>query len=401
VAERIGESGIEPRISPRMLRTGAALALLVAIIFFPLEIWYRDPALPQRAVAYLLHVAIAILALVASYLPLGARWADGLALLTVLGMGANALAYFWVTPADPTLVANAITLLLFGGTVVCGWTPRRTALVGTLLAQCFLMVGLATRREAVPQALFVFSLGSLVFATIIAAFCAQIGEGARRGIARRERELAALSNRLMSIQEEERRRLSRELHDGVGQSLTAVVSHLWLIQRRLPAADEGLRTEVSEARGLAAKTLAEIRELSQLLRPSLLDDWGLVPSLESQVKSFRIHHEIDVDFQSDDLPDRLPADVETAVYRIVQEALTNVARHARAKSVRIRLQHEHEALRLEVADDGVGFGVNGDAPPGRGLGLVSIRERVRALGGRITVTSDHGTRLSVVLPLAA
>src|SRR5262249_10330651 len=151
---------------------------------------------------------------------------------------------------------------------------------------------------------------ALLFATVIASFCANVNEDVRADIIRREKELERLSNRLMSVQEEERRRLSRELHDGVGQGLTAVVSNLWLLERRLPGTDDTLKTQVSEARGMAAKTLAEIRELSQLLRPSLLDDWGLVPSLEAQVKTFKTHQqEIDVELEADDMPERLPADV--------------------------------------------------------------------------------------------
>jgi signal transduction histidine kinase len=157
---------------------------------------------------------------------------------------------------------------------------------------------------------------------------------------------------------------------------------------------------VSEARGLAAKTLAEIRELSQLLRPSLLDDWGLLPSLEAQVKTFRTHQEIDVELEADELPDRLPAELETAVYRIVQEALTNVAKHAQASRVRVSLRHSEEALTLDVVDNGVGYLRNGGSSK-PGLGLLSIRERVRALGGRVSMTSERGAHLNIVLPLTA
>jgi signal transduction histidine kinase len=206
-------------------------------------------------------------------------------------------------------------------------------------------------------------------------------EAARIGIVRREDELEGLSNRLMSVQEEERRRLSRELHDGVGQALTAVVSHLWLLERRLPAGGDDLKTQVSEARGLAAKTLAEIRELSQLLRPSLLDDWGLLPSLEAQVKTFRTHQEIDVELEADELPDRLPPELETAVYRIVQEALTNTLKHAAPNTtVEVTVTADPEAVHVTVEDTGPHHSPGADD---HGKGLVGMRERAALYGGQV------------------
>jgi signal transduction histidine kinase len=384
-----------------MLRMGSALALGVAILFVPLEYLYRtDDSFPSRLAAHLVHGVLAAAGIVVSFLPVGARWTDTLALLIVIAMGTNGLAYFALTPGYPSLMANGLALLLFGATVICAWSPRRTALVGTLFAQGYMLVGLLWHRQDVPNDRFIFSILALLFASVIASFCASILEAARTGIVRRENELEGLSNRLMSVQEEERRRLSRELHDGVGQGLTAVVSHLWLLERRLPSEDDEARQQASEARALAAKTLAEIRELSQLLRPSLLDDWGLVPSLEAQVKAFRTHQEIDAELRADGLPDRLPTDVETAVYRIVQEALTNVARHARATTVRVALRHVDRALHLDIVDNGVGYAVNGDrAKPG--LGLLSIRERVRALGGQVTLTSERGAHISIVVPIPA
>ena len=390
-------------MTPRMLRLASGLALLVATLFLPLEYLYgSDRYFSRRLIAHAIHALLALIGMAASYLPLSSRTIDHVAVAMVLGMGANALTYFAVTPGYPALLANALALLLFGATVICSWSPLRTAVIGTIFAQGFMLVGLfAHRREELPQDHFIFAIGALLFAAAIASFCANIMEAARVGIAQREDELEGLSNRLMSVQEDERRRLSRELHDGVGQELTAVVSHLWLIERRLSADDAELKTQVSEARGLAAKTLAEIRELSQLLRPSLLDDWGLIPSLEAQVKTFKTHQEIDVQLEADDMPDRLPPELETAVYRIVQEALTNVAKHAHATRVRVALRHRDSALLLDVFDNGIGYQRNGDRVTKPGLGLLSIRERVRALGGRVSMTSERGAHLSVVLPLRA
>ena len=131
----------------------------------------------------------------------------------------------------------------------------------------------------------------------------------------------------------------------------------------------------------------------------MLDTLGLVPSLDALVKSFAESHGIAASLIADELPNRLPATLETALYRVAQEALTNVARHARARHVRVALAALGDELRLEVEDDGVGLPANGQ--PATGTGLVGIRERVRALGGQLTVTSRRGVRLSVQVPLAA
>jgi signal transduction histidine kinase len=202
----------------------------------------------------------------------------------------------------------------------------------------------------------------------------------------------------MSVQEEERRRISRELHDELGQSLTAVSAFLWLLEQKLPGGFGELRAQATDARRLASQTLAQMRELSQLLRPSVLDSLGLVPSLDSQLQAFSKRHSITTRFRADELPDRLPVEIETAVFRIAQEALTNVARHSQARHVEVALTHDDHSLCLEVHDHGVGL-PTGDAPKPRGTGLVGIRERVRALGGTVALSSGSGTRLEVRLPL--
>src|SRR5262249_1582535 len=140
-------------------------------------------------------------------------------------------------------------------------------------------------------------------------------------------------------------------------------------------------------------------ELSQLLRPSVLDDFGLVPSLDSHLKAFAERHGIKAGLTVTGVFDRLPPDVETALYRITQEALTTVARHARAHRVQVALSAERDELRLQVDDDGVGLvSSNGNQGP-TGTGLVGIRERVRSLGGRVTIQSTRGMSLRVVVPL--
>jgi len=201
------------------------------------------------------------------------------------------------------------------------------------------------------------------------------------------------------VQEEERRRLSRELHDEFGQSLTAVNANLWLIERQAPADAEALRHRAAETRRLVGRTLGAMRELSQLLRPVVLDTLGLVPSLETLLDAFGEHHQIAVSLTSDGLPERLPAEMETALYRITQEALTNAARHARAARVRVALTAIGGELRLEIEDDGVGLAARNGGKPPTGTGLVGIRERVRALGGQFVLHGERGVRVEVRVPL--
>jgi len=143
-----------------------------------------------------------------------------------------------------------------------------------------------------------------------------------------------------------------------------------------------------------------MRALSQLLRPSVLDDFGLAPSLDSHMKAFADRHQISATFRSEGLPERLPADVETALYRITQEALTNVARHAHATRVRVALVGRAGGVLLEIEDDGVGLPTRNGSAARTGTGLIGIRERVRALGGTVTIQSRPGTCLRIAVPLS-
>jgi signal transduction histidine kinase len=112
-----------------------------------------------------------------------------------------------------------------------------------------------------------------------------------------------------------------------------------------------------------------------------------------------MHQEIEVELEADELPERLPAELETAIFRIVQEALTNVARHSRATRARVSLRNLPGEIRLDVVDNGIGYPRNGDRPSRPGLGLLSIRERARSLGGKVAMTTDHGAHLAIVFPL--
>jgi signal transduction histidine kinase len=348
-------------------------------------------------VVYGVHTALTIGVLVASFLAFGQRHTDALTTVFALGIAANTLGYFYAAPSGPTLIVSALICVLVGTAVLAAWSSRRAMLVCALVWTGFLAVGLSIPADQLPRTDFLYALNALLLGAAVAVVSAEVLSTARERLAHRQQELAALSGRLMSLQEEERRRLSRELHDEVGQSLTAVISYLWLVDRGLDAAAVESREHLGEARRLAAKTLSDIRELSQLLRPSMLDDWGLGPSLEAHLDAFRRRHELTAGLTIEGLPERLPPEFETAVYRITQEALTNVVRHARASRVDVSVRADGRRLVLVVADDGIGIPRGSDRP--HGMGLVGIRERVLALGGSFSLGGSPGTELRVELPL--
>lgn len=214
-----------------------------------------------------------------------------------------------------------------------------------------------------------------------------------------ERELRRLSRQLVQAQEEERKSLSRELHDEVGQMLTALRMELRSLQdlRTAPAAE--FSGHLDGAKRLAEQSLRALRDMAMGLRPSMLDDLGLGPAVQWQARQFAKHTGIPVNVQIDDIPARLPEPHRTCIYRIVQEALTNCARHAKAKSIGIVIGGNPQIISISIRDDGIGFDPSNVR--GRGLGLVGMQERVLDLGGVLTLTSQaqKGTVLSAKIPL--
>jgi signal transduction histidine kinase len=213
-------------------------------------------------------------------------------------------------------------------------------------------------------------------------------------------QLEELSARLVRAQEEERRSLSRELHDEVGQALSAVLVELRNLSTGLSVrAEEQSRRHVETIKGLVEGTVRVVRNMALLLRPSMLDDLGLIPALKWQARELSKSTSLDVAVEAELDSDELPDDYKTCIYRIVQEALHNCARHAHAITVRVRVAQERGRLLLTIQDDGRGF----DVRHTRGLGLLGIQERVNRLGGTCRVDSQpgSGTTLSVELPFAA
>ncbi len=377
----------------------AALIVFVSIaVFSPIDVHYSSAGPRPVLFVYGVHATLGLAVLLASLTRWGVRHADGLALALAFGAATNTLLYVYIWPGNLMLVAIALICLLMGCAVVFSWSAPRMMLLGAFCCIGFALVSSGASREQFGGAPVVSVVGAIAVGSLIAVAGASILGRMRASLAARQAELAAFSARLMAAQEEERRRLARELHDELGQSLTAVNAYLWLIEKELPEPQAKLRGRTAEARRLVSKTLGEMRELSHLLRPSTLDDLGLVPSLDSHLKAFADRHQIATSFTAEGLPERLPAEIETALYRITQEALTNVAKHAGAHRVRVTLARDGGELRLEIADDGHGLPARaGGARPG--TGLVGIRERVHALGGTMMVSSESGVRIDVRVPL--
>lgn len=211
-----------------------------------------------------------------------------------------------------------------------------------------------------------------------------------------EREFRRLGRSVWRVQEDERRRLARELHDGIGQNLTALKHRLAQLGDGLTAAQ---RARLEAAIALCADTLEDTRELSRLLRPPILDDLGLEPALRWLARSQGEAGGIEVALEIGDLP-ALDGDLQTLVFRVAQEAINNVVKHAGARQVLVRLVARGGLLQLQVADDGRGYQPR-NASRSDGSGLAGMRERLRLYDGRLEIhsTPGEGTRLRAVLPL--
>jgi signal transduction histidine kinase len=228
----------------------------------------------------------------------------------------------------------------------------------------------------------------------------------QRELQRKEEMRLQLLDKIMTAQEEERKRIARELHDETSQSLTSLMVGLKVLDAKCVACPwEEAKAHVGKLSRLTRDTLDEVHRLALELRPSVLDDWGLVVALQRYVDDFAAKAGLDVDCQMLGLDSqRLPPQVEIALYRIVQEALTNVVRHARAQHVSVVLKRQRASVLAIVEDDGAGFDVAKvmGAPASNGrLGLFGMQERAALLGGTLTLESspDAGTTVFVEIPL--
>ena len=217
---------------------------------------------------------------------------------------------------------------------------------------------------------------------------------------RHSQQMQQLPRQILQAQEEERQRLARELHDEAAQALTSLLVHLRLLERTHEP--EKAQQHVQKLRELTAQALEEVRRVALDLRPTILDDLGLGAALEWRVDEFTQASGIQVTTQIEGLERRLPRDIELVFYRVGQETLSNIARHAQAQHVNICLKRQNSTLSLEVVDDGIGF--NPAALPAhrpRGLGLLGMRERMAMIDGALQIESGpgRGTRVWACAPL--
>ena len=254
------------------------------------------------------------------------------------------------------------------------------------------------RRRLLVFGMIGFSFG-LILATTTIVYAGRLEKSLQekyRESLQAQRELKELSKRLVDAEERERRAISRELHDEVGQSLSALLIDVGNLTE-MCTEDAAFRRGLHRIKTLAENCVNEVRNMALLLRPSMLDDLGLVAALDWQAREVSKRTGMIVDTVDENVSESLPEEYKTCVYRVVQEALNNCSKHAYAKKVRVVVRQEPNYLRVSIEDDGKGF----DASRVRGLGLVGMNERVSQLDGALKVESDpeRGTRLRVDLPL--
>ena len=253
------------------------------------------------------------------------------------------------------------------------------------------------RRRQLMVATIAFTFG-LILAVVTITYTVRlekIVEEKFNESLRSQRELKDLSKRLVDVQEQERRAISRELHDEVGQSLSALLMDVENLSAE-QAESSGFRNGLKNIRTIAENCVNEVRNMALLLRPSMLDDFGLVAALEWQAREVSRRTGMAVTVDAANVSEKLPEGHEISIYRIVQEALNNASKHAYARNVLVSLRDEQGHLKLSVEDDGKGF----DSNRARGLGLVGMKERVTQLGGELEVDSvpGLGTKLHINLP---
>lgn len=218
-----------------------------------------------------------------------------------------------------------------------------------------------------------------------------------QALARSTQELEGLSARLVQVQEEERRSISRELHDEVGQTLGALLMDLGQLAKLVTPEDSVIHRQITHIKTVAESAVKSIRDIALLLRPPMLDDLGLVPALEWQAREVSRRGEMEVEVHSENVSEELSDEIKVCIYRLVQEALNNAATHAAARNAKVTVIQGANEISVEVADDGHGF----DPERQRGMGILGMEERVRRLSGTLTIRSapGKGATLKAELPI--
>ncbi len=218
-----------------------------------------------------------------------------------------------------------------------------------------------------------------------------------------QENLRHLSSQILRVQEDERKRISRELHDEVGQALTAVNVNLAMLKKMVRGSHTRLRRKIADAQNMLEQTMEVVHDFSRELRPAMLDDLGLIPALRSFVKSFAERTGVRVSFGATPLVEKLETEQKTVLYRVAQESLTNIAKHARATQSQVSIRKLKNGIQMEIQDNGRSFRVEQQLASTSGkkrLGLLGIQERVRLASGKLSIESEpgQGTRVRVWIP---
>jgi len=222
-------------------------------------------------------------------------------------------------------------------------------------------------------------------------------------LAEHNRQLRLLSQRAINAHEEERKRIAQSLHDDTGQALTMLIIHLERLENQHSQAQPALRDKLAIVRQLASDTLGELRKIIQGLRPSMLDDLGLVPAIRWYARSCLEEAGIKVDIDATEIDEPLSLDVRITLFRIAQEAINNIVRHSKARGATIKLVQQANSITLRITDDGHGFDtdqISAEAIQKQRWGLVGIIERAELVGGKVQLASQpgHGTTIEVTMP---
>jgi len=314
---------------------------------------------------------------------------------------------FSAKPSPSTLSPRALRLgrpvvvhdLRHAGEICAYWPQARAVLVIPIRSRGRVL-GTLRLEETRPHA---FEEEDIRLHTTLADMIGHAIRKARviEALSRKQADLRAVSENLERRIEDDRRRIARELHDELGQSMTAAKINLGLLRTLTRGGAPEVRRAIRETEGVVLRTIAETRRIAMDLRPSILDDLGLVPALRWYSDTFSRRTGVGVDVQANRNGGPMDKDLNTLLFRFFQEALTNVARHARARRVRIGLNGDNGTLRAIVSDDGIGLRQAGT--PHQGLGLIGMRERIERAGGALRIQSrpGRGTRLIAEIPVPA
>jgi len=282
-----------------------------------------------------------------------------------------------------------------------GRGPGRFSIVFLLAMFALELAIMAVLPWLVPKAAPPLAAAVLDAAVLTVVLAPLVWFGFVRPVQRLHESRGLLLDQLLSAQEDERRRIAADLHDGLGQNLTTMLLRLAVIQES--AVSDAVRENAAALREIASSSLEELRTLVRETRPPILDDLGLAAALERQLADVAAATRLVASFSWPEGEDRrFPSEIETAVYRVVQEAVTNAARHAAASRIEVSLSATAATLTATVRDDGKGFDVRAALQPTRQpFGLLGMRERVAAVGGAVDVTSEpgRGTVVEARIPL--